>query len=272
MNLILGLAIILIMTSAFDEVLLTEKILGFRDNSTSSQKLQVNDEIVKIDSTPIFTADDIQFTLMISKKDTFDVTVRRNGEKVKLSNVKFNTSYDYYYDDNGYLVKSTNENYAPQGREVQHYEGIFDFAVTREGKTPLKILGYTFRAEASYIQLIFTSLRELLTGGVSFRDMSGPVGIVSGISETVDQSVNIREKIYDLLNITMLITINVGVFNLLPLPALDGGRLVFLIIEGIRRKKIKPELEAKIHATGLALLMVLIVIITFNDVFNLFTR
>ncbi|MCD7819659.1 MAG: site-2 protease family protein, partial [Lachnospiraceae bacterium] len=122
-----------------------------------------------------------------------------------------------------------------------------------------------------WIDTTLQSLNLLVHGGVSLDDMSGPVGVVDTISETYQESKS--DGIYyvwlNMLNIAILLTANLGVMNLLPIPALDGGRLVFLIIEAIRRKRISPDLEAKIHFAGLMLLFVLMVVVMFNDVVKL---
>ncbi len=114
----------------------------------------------------------------------------------------------------------------------------------------------------------FESLRMLVTGQLSLNDLSGPVGIVKTIGDAYEQSVQdgIYYVVVNMLSMTILLSANLGVMNLLPIPALDGGRLLFLIVEGIRRKKIDEELEGKIHLVGFALLMVLMVVVLFNDV------
>ncbi len=114
----------------------------------------------------------------------------------------------------------------------------------------------------------FESLRMLVTGQLSLNDLSGPVGVVKTIGDAYEQSVQdgIYYVVVNMLSMTILLSANLGVMNLLPIPALDGGRLLFLIVEGIRRKKIDEELEGKIHLVGFALLMVLMVVVLFNDV------
>ena len=104
------------------------------------------------------------------------------------------------------------------------------------------------------------------------RDLSGPVGIVDFVGDTYHQSAGAGLKILvlNMMNIGILITANLGIMNLLPIPALDGGRLVFLIIEAIRRKRIPPEKEGMVHFAGFALLMALMVFVMYNDIMKLF--
>ena len=102
--------------------------------------------------------------------------------------------------------------------------------------------------------------------------MSGPVGIVNFVDDTYKQAApsGAATVILNLLNIAILLSANLGVMNLLPIPALDGGRLVFLIVEAVRRKRVPPEKEGMVHIAGFALLMVLMVVVLFNDIRNIF--
>ncbi len=123
-----------------------------------------------------------------------------------------------------------------------------------------------------WIDLTIQSLKMLLHGGVNLNDVSGPVGVVDVIGDTYEESKS-DGMLYiwlNLMNVAILLTANLGVMNLLPIPALDGGRLVFLLLEAIRRKRINPETEAKIHFAGLMLLLVSMVIVMFNDVRKIF--
>lgn len=116
------------------------------------------------------------------------------------------------------------------------------------------------------------SLRMLVTGQVGIRDLSGPVGIVAVVDDVYAASApaGLAVIALNLMNFGTLLSANLGVMNLLPIPALDGGRLVFLIVEAIRRKRIPPEKEGMVHFAGLALLMVLMVVVMFNDIMKLF--
>ena len=112
----------------------------------------------------------------------------------------------------------------------------------------------------------------MLTGSVSINDISGPVGVVDMIGETYEESKQDGAWYVwlNLLNIAILLSANLGIMNLLPIPALDGGRLIFLLIELVRRRRINQEVEGKIHLAGLLLLMLLMVVILFNDIRKLF--
>lgn len=123
-----------------------------------------------------------------------------------------------------------------------------------------------------WIDYTFECLKMLVSGQVGIKDMSGPVGIVGVVEETyqVSKPAGLKAIVLNLMNIGILLTANLGVMNLLPIPALDGGRLVFLILEAIRRKRIPPEKEGMVHFAGFALLMVLMVVIMYNDIMKLF--
>lgn len=115
------------------------------------------------------------------------------------------------------------------------------------------------------------SLKMLIGGQVGMKDLSGPVGIVSAVDNVYQESApaGLSVIILNLMNIGILVTANLGIMNLLPIPALDGGRLVFLIIEAIRGKRVPPEKEGMVHFAGFALLMALMVFVMFNDIMKL---
>ena len=118
----------------------------------------------------------------------------------------------------------------------------------------------------------FESLKQLVTGKVGVKQISGQVGIVNMVDTTYNESKSygVFIVIAQFLNIGILLSANLGVMNLLPLPALDGGRLVFLLIEAIRRKRIPPEKEGYVHLAGMALLMILMVVVMYNDIARIF--
>lgn len=167
-------------------------------------------------------------------------------------------------------------------RDGKHYEATVEPVLTeygykygivgsvnyRQKTNVLETLKYSAYEVYYWIDMTLQSLKMLVSGGVELDDMSGPVGVVEMIGETYEESRSegILYIWLNLVNVAILLTANLGVMNLLPIPALDGGRLLFLIVEAIRRKRIEPELEGKIHFIGLVLLMILMVIVLFNDV------
>jgi regulator of sigma E protease len=117
--------------------------------------------------------------------------------------------------------------------------------------------------------MIWYSLIDLISGKYGMKDISGPIGIVTAIGSSIDYEAHFRDNLLMVMNIAIFITINLGVFNLIPLPALDGGRLFFLIIEAIRRKPIDPEKEGMVHFVGLVIAILLMLVFTFNDILNI---
>lgn len=249
MNLILGYFVVIISLCA-SEAMASTTIAQFREQSVSSGYLKENDEILSVDGLPIFSVSDVSYKLQSSDRKNqngnlvFDFVVRRNGEKITIKDVEFMTI--------------TNEDGST---------GIyFDFAVYRLEKTFGNVIKESFRESLSTARLIIMTLIDMMRGKYGLNDMSGPIGVGTVISEAVR-----KYTFADFMSIVSLITINVGVFNLLPIPALDGARFVFLLVELIRRKPAKPEVEGMVHFVGFALLMLLMIVITFNDIIKLAT-
>lgn len=146
-------------------------------------------------------------------------------------------------------------------------------SLARERGNVLETVSHSFYEVRYWIYSTVQSLKLLVTGGVSLNDLSGPVGIVKNIGDTYDESQSsggIYLTFLSMLNICIFLSANLGVMNLLPIPALDGGRLVFLVIEAIRGKRVNPEKEGMVHFVGLMALMALMVFVMFNDIRNIF--
>lgn len=122
-----------------------------------------------------------------------------------------------------------------------------------------------------WVHYTIDCLKMLVNGKVGIRDMSGPVGIVDVVDEAYQSSrpAGLKIVVLNLMNLGILLTANLGIMNLLPIPALDGGRLVFLLVEAVRRKRVPPEKEGMVHFAGLAVLMVLMVVVMYNDIMKL---
>ena len=202
--------------------------------------LQAGDEILEVDGYNILLRSDFEMALSRGADTTYEIVVRRDGEKVTLPAVVLEA--------------------------------------TIEGEDGRKMIGLTFaeqpdsigmhikmavRTSLNYARLVWVSLGMLVSGQVGVDQLSGPVGVASVMASTASYS------IMAFLQLVAFISINLGVMNLLPLPALDGGRLVFLIIEGIRRKPVPAKYEGYIHAAGLMLLLALMVYVTGQDILRI---
>lgn len=219
------------------------------DSSAYKTGLRVGDTVLRDNGKRIATDMDLSMLMQSDEDGVLSMVVRRDGEKVTLPAVKFRLATD---EESGtrYL--------------------IYDFkvqAIERNAWTTLKQAG---KMEYSMAVMVWRSLGDLLSGRYGLNDLSGPVGTVDYIGDAVSQAVTL-DGLRTLLTLIALITINVGVFNLLPLPALDGGRLLFLIIEGVTRKKIPAKYEGIVHFIGLLLLFALMIVVTFSDIRKLIT-
>lgn len=159
--------------------------------------------------------------------------------------------------------------------KMDEESGHTRIGITGSGNTKANIftsIQYGVYEVKFWICTTLESLKMLITGQIGADQLSGPVGIVSVVDNTYQQSKSygLFIVIAQMLNIAILLSANLGVMNLLPLPALDGGRLVFLFVEAIRRKRIPPEKEGYVHLVGIALLMVLMVFVMFNDIRRVF--
>ncbi len=247
-NLILGLIIVFVMMIIQPLFLSTQISYFSPDASSQKSGLEIGDYVKNVDGMSILTVDELGYAITRNNSGIYDMIVERDGEKVKLDGVALQK-------DN--LGKP-----------------IVDFRISAIEKTASGIFINTFKQTLSFGRIIWISLGDLLTGRFGMEAVSGPVGIVSAIGQSVSEQVEDNRTVQDislnLLNIFAMITINLGIMNLLPLPALDGGRIFFLIIEAIRRKPIKREREGLIHFIGFVILLGFIIFITFKDIINLF--
>lgn len=239
-NLLLGLIIVgvsLAPESRFTSTVVAE----FTENALSEQSgLQVDDKIVAVDGRKIFSTYDLSYAFTNVEDGKIDITVKRDGKKVELRNVAFETAKE---DGISYLN--------------------VDFKVYGIKKTVGSFLKQTFSTAVSYCAVVWRSLIDLITGKYGISAVSGPVGVTAVIGSAAKQSLK------NILPIMALISINLGIFNLLPIPALDGGRLLFILIEMIFRKPVPRKYEAAVHAAGFAILIGFMLLITAKDIWTL---
>lgn len=243
MNLILGFIFMVLLLTTSTDLIGTNTIKEFYPDAVSSQYgLQAGDRFVEIDGHHVWSELDLSFLMSRSQDGVFDFVVERDGEKVTLNDVHFATEQQ-----NGITL-------------IQ-----YDFIIIGEQPGFLNIVKNAFTQSASIVRMVWLSVFDLVTGRYGMSELAGPVGTVDIIADVTAQAVS-SGSLTNLLTIMAFITINVGVANLLPLPALDGGRFLFLAIEAVRRKPVNPKYEGYVHAAGLALLLLLMVVVTYNDI------
>lgn len=241
MNFVLGflLSAVMVITSP---ALASNTVAKFTDDALSAKTgLQAGDTILKVGDSRINVSTDVAFALLRTDGKPVDLTVLRDGKRVVISGVQF-----------------------PSETEQGQTYSYVDFYFLREAKTVPNVIKHSFFKCISVTRAIWSSLIDLFSGRVGADQISGPVGTAVAIGNAAAAGWS------SLLFFMIFISVNLGVVNLLPLPALDGGRLLFLVIEGIRRKPIKPEYEGYIHFAGFILLMLLVIFATFNDITRLF--
>lgn len=249
MNFVLGF-ILLLGLNGMSESVLNTKIDGFRlfknaetgeieSGATSNNFLKEGDQFIEINDTRIFSYLDLSFIFSTAKSNKLDVVVKRDGEKIEFKDVTFLDITD---------------------------NSMIDFTLEHHDKTPGNVIKSSGEMFMSMTHIVGLSIKQMLSGKADKEEVSGPVGVVTAINDTTKESEDTKDAIYNLLYMAALITINLGIVNLLPLPALDGGRLLFCLIELVRRKPVKPEHEGYVHLVGMLLLFGLMIFATYNDI------
>ena len=254
MNYLLGLVIILLVYSnaqGFTSNRVVDVIDGFK---YAENGIVAGDTVYSIDGHRVYYAQDFS-TYMSRSGGAVDMVVLRDGKKVTLA---------------GYGLRP--ETYTVGGEEVYRY-GL-SFAVTRaDAAERVKYSAYTAH---NFVRMVFMSLGDLISGRAGIRELSGVVGIVSTINEVATETeaqYSRKDALIDIAYLCSFIAINLSVMNLLPIPALDGGRLLFLVIDTVSeklfKKRLNPKVEQYVNAGGLVLLLGLMAYVMFNDVMKI---
>lgn len=255
------------------------------ENSYLAQSgIQSGDRIVEINGHKIYFYNDISlYTDKFDENSQARITVKRDKKKYTYDVIPSISETTYRYGENSVEVttsingiKETNiYEYTEQnieeakkvvGQTANEKKLIIGFTPKSEPVGINNIFTYAFHYTGFIVRMVYRAFWDMLTGAVGFDQVSGPVGIVSAVNTAVNTG---SYKWINILYLTALLTINLGVFNLLPLPALDGGRLFFMLIELVRRKPVPAEKEGMVHAIGLILLLCLTVVISFSDIIKL---
>ena len=239
-NLILGLMLVGI-TLIPQQRFATTTIDSFHESAVSSQYgLEAGDKIIGVDGRKIFTTYDLSYSFTNVRDGKIDILVLRNDQKKLLKNVEFKN----------------------EEIEGMNYLAV-DFSVYGEKKTVGSFIKQTFKTAVSYCAVIWRSLIDLISGKYGISAVSGPVGTAVVIGNAA------KQNLANLLPIMALITINLGVFNLLPVPALDGGRLVFILFEMLTKKPVPQKYESLVHTIGFVVLIGFMLLITAKDIWSL---
>ena len=248
MNVLLGFILMLIIVLGTKN-LASNQVAGFLPESLSNQYgLQAGDIVVEVGDVSIHTGNELIYEIMnqgrVEAGEGFvaiDLTVIRDGETVYLPQVHFAST-----ELEGVLF------------------GEADFSIFKEEKTFSSVMKHSFYRSISTVKMIFDQLVDLLRGRYGLNAVSGPIGITQEVASVA------KTGFLNLLYLMAVITVNLGIFNLLPLPALDGGRLLFILIELVTRKPVNKNVEGYIHFVGLLLLFGLMILIACKDIAGLF--
>lgn len=242
-NLIFGIIVMSVFV-ATTNIYASTTIAEFPEDTTSviqESGLQVDDKIVGVDGKTVHTYSQMSYAIMHEGYEPVDITVIRDGEKITVENVVF-----------------------PTVEEQGVTFGDFDFKVYRLDKTFPNVVKEANYQSFTTIKMIWDSLIDLISGRYGVEAVSGPVGVTEALVDAA--KTDFRNLIY----LTVVISMNLGVMNLLPLPALDGGRLLFQLIELVAGRPINRKIEGYIHTGGLAVLMLFMAVIVVKDVVGLF--
>ncbi len=251
MNLVLGFLLVFLLVCLTQSNLPSTTIHSFQEGATSNGVggLEAGDTVLRVDGVSVYTGNELVYEIMNQGDKPLTLTVLRNGEKIVLENVVF-----------------------PTTTEQDVVLGMYDFYVSVvENPSIFQLFRHSWHRSLSLVKTVWDSVINLVTGKYSLSALSSPIGVTSAVKDViVENQMGAKEILNYILNITAMISINLGVFNLIPFPALDGGRFVFLIIEGIRRKPLSQEVEGRIHFVGIILLMAMMLLVVGKDIVSLF--
>ncbi len=256
MNFLAGLLILLVLNfqaAGFTVPVIAGTAPEFE--AVNGTALEEGDVFWSINGSRVYLASDVDLLLMLANREPMDLVVLRDGEQVSLPGLAVGTYTD------------------SQGQSYEGY-GLYRGVAVQEATLGLR-LKYTWYNGIDFVRIVWYSLRMLFTGSAGVSDLSGPVGIVSQINDVGTQSVSVGAALSNIAYFGAMLTVNLAVMNLLPIPALDGGHILFLVISTVSEKlfgrKVPMKYEAAINMVFFALLMGLMLFVTFNDVRKLFS-
>lgn len=249
-NLILGYIITVLMlafTTGADSGIGTPQVLYFHDDAVSCNSgLKEGDVITEVNGKHIFSSLDVGFMMCRDEDGVMDLTVKREGEKVVLKDVTFETT------------------------ELDGMNTIiFDFVMKGIPVNFVNVMKYSVKEAFTLARLVWISFFDLITGRYGISDLSGPIGTVAFVADAAQEASTTGWDLGYVLMLMALISINLGIFNLFPIPALDGGRLFFILIEMIFRKPVPQKYERVVHAVGMVILLAFMAVVSLSDIIKL---
>ncbi len=239
-NFLLGFLCMLIIVCLTTPV--STVVASFIEGATSPEYgLCENDRIVAVNGTPVHTGNELVYEIIMKGDRPVDLTVVRDGEKIVVSGVVFPTDEE---------------------KGVQF--GEYDFVLYAERKTPGVLIKHSFFRSVSTVKMVFDSIAQMITGRFGLEAVSGPVGMSEAVGEAVSAG------FMTLFYLFAVISVNLGVMNLLPLPALDGGRILLLLISAVIRRPINKKVEQYITGGSMIILLAFMAFITVKDIIHLF--
>lgn len=249
MNFLTGV-VLLVCFFAPDKQFILPTISEVDPRCSFAESIQPGDRVVSVDGEKIYVYSDFSLILSLNPGDVHDLVLERDGEKIILNDLN--------------MAKQAFEN--EDGTTSRRFGFSFTLVDANFGET----MKYTWASTRDTVRMVRLSLQMLFTGKASVEDVSGPVGIVTQMAQVADNSGSRYYAFLNLLYFGGFIAINLAVMNLLPIPALDGGRLVGVLltaaIEAVTRKKLNPKIEGYVHGVGMILLLILMGLIMFKDI------
>lgn len=256
MNMVLGFLLMIISLSFQDlgpeNLFGTSTIAQFQENSVLHEAgLEPGDRITSVDGYAVYTFQDFSFAMALADPESVDFQVERNGARINFDNIKL-----------AYTQEGDKKVLEP-----------LNIVILGEKRDVGTVLRRSFTGTGSMVRMVVETLKGMVTGRFGLNDMAGPVGTAQVISEAAGEGLkkSFGDAVMNIITIIILISVNLGVVNLLPLPALDGGRILFLLFELVFRRPVPAKYEGIVHTVGFALLIGLMLVVTFNDIVRLVT-
>ena len=282
-NVILGFMLFLIVVPMISPIRTNVVDTVVEHSHIEQAGIQSGDKIVEINGKHVSFYNDIAlYTQSFTKDEEATIKVKRGNEKLDFTFRPTEQIVNATYTDTGVQVDSTINGYTtghfteysdelPKkdeliGETQNTVRYIIGFTPQLKHINIFNVWGETYNETKFTVKLVYQSFWQMITGKIGVEEMSGPVGIVNEVNNAVNSG---KYSLLNVLNLVALLTINLGIFNLLPIPALDGGRILFVLLEMIRRKPIPPDKEGWVHMAGMALLLLFVLFISFHDIMRL---